>query len=104
MLFCEKCGGLLIPKQQGKKTVMYCPKCGFKSKDTETIETKETIKQGKDIEVIDKEQESNPLVDQECPKCGHDKAYFWEVQTRAGDEPATQFFKCEKCKHTWRKY
>jgi DNA-directed RNA polymerase subunit M len=100
MLFCPKCGGLLVPKD--KK--MHCPKCGFKSKETETTEIKEKVKQEKDVEVVEKETEAYPLVDQECPKCGHKKAYFWEIQTRAGDEPATQFFKCEKCKHTWRKY
>lgn len=103
MLFCKKCKGILIPKKQGSKTIMYCPKCGFKSKETENIETKEEIS-SKSLEVVDKEPETNPLVDQECPKCKHNKAYFWEVQTRAGDEAATQFFKCEKCKHTWRKY
>ena len=45
-----------------------------------------------------------PLTDEECPKCKHGKAYYWLVQTRAGDEPETRFFRCEKCKHTWRDY
>ena len=40
----------------------------------------------------------------ECPKCGHRTAYFWLVQTRAGDEPETKFLRCEKCGHTWRDY
>ncbi|MBI2108536.1 transcription factor S, partial [Candidatus Woesearchaeota archaeon] len=31
-------------------------------------------------------------------------AYFWLVQTRAGDEPETKFLRCEKCSHTWRDY
>ena len=43
-------------------------------------------------------------VDEECPKCGHNKAFFWEEQTRASDEPETSFFRCVKCKHTWREY
>ncbi|MEK6946569.1 MAG: transcription factor S, partial [Nanoarchaeota archaeon] len=34
----------------------------------------------------------------------HKTAYFWLVQTRAGDEPETKFLKCEKCGHTWRDY
>ena len=45
-----------------------------------------------------------PETDAECPRCHHKKAYFWEVQTRAADEPATKFLKCTKCKHTWRDY
>ena len=40
----------------------------------------------------------------ECPKCRHKKAYYWTVQTRAGDEAETKFLKCEKCSHTWRDY
>ncbi len=37
-----------------------------------------------------------------CPKCSHGAAYFMEVQTRSADEPATLFYRCEKCKHNWR--
>ncbi len=37
-----------------------------------------------------------------CPKCGHDKAQFIEMQIRSADEPMTQFFKCAKCKHDWK--
>ena len=56
------------------------------------------------VEVISEEKEVLPLVSAECTKCGHSMAYHWEIQTRAADEPATRFFKCEKCKHTWREY
>ena len=35
-------------------------------------------------------------------KCGGKEAYYWLIQTRSADEPPTQFFKCVKCKHTWR--
>jgi len=40
----------------------------------------------------------------ECPKCGNKEAYYWTVQTRAGDEAETKFLKCTRCKHTWRDY
>ena len=56
------------------------------------------------VQIEEDKDTAYPLVDKECPKCGNKKAYFWEIQTRASDEPATQFFKCEKCKHTWRHY
>lgn len=105
MLFCEKCGSILMPKKEGKKKVMACKKCGFKSKDFEKATLSErSNSQKKKVEVIEKEFEAHPLVDQECPKCKHKKAYFWTSQTRASDEPETKFFKCEKCKHTWRDY
>ena len=65
----------------------------------------EKNEQPKDLEVVDPTQlESLPLTAAECPKCGHKKAFFWLIQTRASDEPETKFMKCEKCKHIWRDY
>jgi len=62
-------------------------------------------KQEREIEVIEKtELETLPKTDAECDKCGHRTAFFWTVQTRAGDEPETKFLKCEKCGNTWRDY
>jgi DNA-directed RNA polymerase subunit M len=29
---------------------------------------------------------------------------WWMLQTRSADEATTQFFRCTKCKHTWRNY
>ena len=94
----------MLPKKESSKTVMSCS-CGYTNKKTEKIEIKEKIKEKKEIEPIEEEIEIYPLTDDvECSKCGHTKAYFWEVQTRASDEPATKFLKCEKCKHIWRDY
>jgi DNA-directed RNA polymerase subunit M len=55
---------------------------------------------------IIKEKETNvmPTVAETCPKCGNKEAYFWTSQTRAADEAETKFFRCIKCKHTWREY
>lgn len=94
----------MVPEKKGKKKVMVCS-CGYVDKKAEKVEIKEKVKKEKEIEAIEEEVEIYPLVeDIECPKCGHTKAYFWEVQTRASDEPATKFLKCEKCKHIWRDY
>ena len=40
--------------------------------------------------------------DTRCPACAHGVAYFYEVQTRSADEPATLFFRCVECGHQWR--
>lgn len=105
MQFCQKCGGILIPKKEGKKIIMMCPKCGFKTKEvTETKIEEKTKKEKKDIDVVDTEFEHLPTTEAECPKCGNKEAYYWMLQTRAGDEPETRFLKCTKCKHTWREY
>lgn len=106
-MFCPKCGSLLIPKKIGSKKVLACSSCSYKTSETKQTVIREEITQKKqpEVEVVEKEEvETLPLIEKECPKCGHKKAYFWTLQTRAGDEPETRFFKCEKCKHTWREY
>jgi|SRR3989338_7456670 len=102
-MFCPKCGSLLIPKKSGKKKVLKC-KCGYtKQEKLEDLKFTESI-QHKEIEVVETDFEAHPLMDVKCPKCKHDKAFYWTVQTRASDEPPTKFMKCESCKHIWRDY
>lgn len=93
----------MIPKKEKSKTVMSCS-CGYKSTDKDAGKISEKVEKTKALEVVEKDIEILPLVEEECPKCGHGKARFWTVQTRAGDEAETKFFRCEKCKHTWREY
>ena len=100
MKFCPKCGSILMTKN-GK---LACPRCNYKTTEKEEMVVREKIESTKAVDVIEKEIETLPLTDAECPKCHHKQAYFWEVQTRASDEPATKFMKCEKCKHIWRDY
>jgi transcription factor S len=102
MMFCPKCGSILMPKKDGKKTIVACA-CGYKSK-SEEVKFGEKVEKQKEVEVVHKEEEHLPLTKVECPKCGNLEAGFWEVQTRAADEPATKFLKCTKCKHIWRDY
>jgi len=93
----------MVPTKEG----LVCTNCGHK--EATKIEFKEEMKkkpksvaegaaEGKPIE------ETMPTVKIECPKCGHDEAYWYSQQTRAADEPETQFFICKKCNHKWRKY
>ena len=104
-MFCPKCGSILMPKKDGNKKLLVCS-CGYKTKEIGQATIKETvINKEKDVEVIEKgELETLPKTDATCSKCGHKTAYFWLVQTRAGDEPETKFLRCEKCEHTWRDY
>lgn len=37
-----------------------------------------------------------------CPKCGHPKAFFFQMQTRSADEPMTTFYRCAGCAHQWK--
>jgi DNA-directed RNA polymerase subunit M len=104
-MFCPKCGSVLLPKKEGSKKILVCS-CGYKTSKIEQPKITETLgKKGKEVEVIEKSKlEILPKVKVECEKCGHDTAFFWTAQTRAGDEPETKFLKCEKCNHIWRDY
>ena len=85
---------------------LACQACTYSSNKKERLVLKEKTHLDKrdDIEVISKRVETLPKTDESCPKCEHGTAYYWLVQTRAGDEAETRFFKCAKCEHTWRKY
>lgn len=104
-MFCPKCKAILMPQKKGRMTELKCG-CGYKSNKKENMVLKEEIKLSKkdQIEVIDKKADLLPKTKEDCPKCKNQNAYYWIVQTRAGDEAATRFFKCTKCNHTWREY
>jgi transcription factor S len=106
MEFC-KCGGLLVPKTGS--TMIECRMCGKKknAKSTKGLKLKtENVVKKNHIFVVEKKKnfEVLPTTDADCPECNHGRAHWWMLQTRAGDEPPTRFFKCEKCKHVWREY
>lgn len=113
MKFCPKCGTRLRLRQvKSEKEVMItylCDNCGYANKAGRTVTqpTAEELAMAAPIKVVgDKENKLNtlPTTKIECPKCGHDEASWWFLQTRSGDEPPTQFYRCVKCNHTWRSY
>jgi len=101
MEFCPKCGAVLIQKRKN----YGCARCNYSSKDKVKIATSEKIEEKKKIAVIsEKDTQILPIIAETCKRCGNNKAYFWTVQTRSGDEAETKFFKCTKCDFTWREY
>ncbi len=103
MLFCPKCGSLMLPARRGGNKITAC-KCGYSSKEI-TPSLKETIKKTfPNIGVASNEANLLPKTDAECPKCHHQTAFYWMMQTRAADEGETKFLKCESCNYTWRDY
>ncbi len=82
-----------------------CMSCGYKPKKTPKIQASEKLQNEEAIAVIKEDaDETYPVIDMKCQKCDHKKSYFWTKQTRAADESETKFYKCVKCKHTWREY
>jgi DNA-directed RNA polymerase subunit M len=114
MEFCPKCGKKLVAEKEGKKEMVWvCPKCGFRKKVESSggfvvpLVVKESEPFQESIAVIGREEQklrTLPTVRVECPKCGNNLAFVWQVQTRGSDESSTQFFRCTKCSFTFREY
>lgn len=116
MEFCPKCGSRLEPKKgkagRGATLVLACPKCGYRKRESsKKVEPKvaKVIQHNPQqlVAVIGKEEQKLrilPTVRIECPKCGNNLAYVWQVQTRGADESSTQFLRCTKCNYTFREY
>lgn len=110
MKFCPRCGTRLRLKQikNGENVVLslQCDRCGFTSPVEEPITKSEAGPPEDQIKVVGEEVDVKPLptTEAECPKCGNRDAFWWMLQTRGGDEPTTQFYRCTKCSHTWREY
>ncbi|MEM7819247.1 MAG: transcription factor S [Candidatus Aenigmatarchaeota archaeon] len=104
-IFCDKCHSIMVPTKKGKNIYLKCRKCGAeKRKDIKDIKIVEERKKIKGVTILEKDETPLPITDRVCPKCDNPKAYWWLQQTRSADEPPTQFFRCTKCKYTWREY
>ncbi|MCX8171204.1 MAG: transcription factor S [Candidatus Bathyarchaeota archaeon] len=111
--FCPNCGTRLVMKRKKdlKEAFLICQKCGYeKQMETPIFSPSRRVSEIKpedNIVVIgEKEQKLKtlPVITVECPKCGNNLAYVWQVQTRGADESSTQFFRCTRCSYTFREY
>jgi DNA-directed RNA polymerase subunit M len=102
--FCPKCKAILMPKKIEGKLITQCS-CGYIATNNSASISEKRIDAPK-IQggIADSDIETLPTTKEECPKCANTQAYYWLIQTRAGDEAETRFLKCTKCKHTWREY
>jgi DNA-directed RNA polymerase subunit M len=95
-----------MKSKDGKLT---CRKCGY-AEDISSAEKEQMKKiaymQENDILIVDDdiEIETKPTCSIKCPNCGHRIAEWWLRQLRSADESEVRFFRCIKCKYTWREY
>lgn len=101
MEFCPKCGSVLIQKKKN----FGCARCNYSSKEKIKLISSEKIEIKEEVAIVtEKDKQMLPIVGEKCKNCKNEKAYFWTIQTRSGDEAETKFFKCVKCEYTWREY
>ncbi|NWF94883.1 MAG: transcription factor S [Candidatus Thorarchaeota archaeon] len=107
MEFCDKCGAMMVPTTGEDGTrVLKCRSCG----STKSVQGAFTVSHRLEktphdkIVVVEDDGIPMPITKATCPKCNNTEAYYWTVQTRRSDEGATEFYRCTKCKTTWRNY
>ncbi len=102
MKFCPKCEVRLTKSDSG----LRCPKCDYTEGGTSTTKKVQEEPEVSEFNVLaeNEAKETLPTIKIDCEKCGHNEAVWWMLQTRSADEPTTQFYRCIKCKHTWRNY
>ena len=107
MQFCDKCGAMMVPvTEEDGSRALKCRSCGNTEKIGGHLTVSQNIEKTPRDKIILVEEDSIPMptIKAACPKCGNNIAYYWTLQTRRGDESATEFYRCTLCKHTWRNY
>ena len=106
MKFCPTCDVRL--KKNSSTLILTCPKCNYTeggSKEKKKLDTQEAES---DFLVVGENEGKEVLstIEIVCENkdCDSREAVWWMLQTRSADEPTTQFFRCTKCKTTWRNY
>lgn len=103
MQFCTKCKSMMFPKDGN----YLCRKCGniIPIKNNAQNFVSKAMIEDHEVVVLEGEQISGlPTTSAKCPECGNNTASWWLRQLRSADESETRFFKCTKCKFTWREY
>ncbi|CAK91290.1 unnamed protein product (macronuclear) [Paramecium tetraurelia] len=107
--FCPQCHFMLeLPEVMD---IIECNRCGYKCSITD-YQPKyiiSTIKMEPKSWLSNQPQESKlsdqshrAVIEQVCPKCSHEEAYFSTAQLRSADEGSTVFYECVKCQFRYQ--
>jgi DNA-directed RNA polymerase subunit M len=94
---------MMLPKGDN----YLCKKCGntIPIKNNAQNFVSKVMIEDREVVVLEGEQISGlPTTSAKCSECGNNTASWWLRQLRSADESETRFFKCTKCKFTWREY
>lgn len=93
--------------------ILVAKKHNCKADDIVIAESKYTdLEPTKWKDIMDKQEKTNAMLfetrqevatdDFTCPKCHQKKCTFYQLQTRAADEPMTTFVTCVNCGKRWK--
>ncbi|XP_013925728.1 PREDICTED: DNA-directed RNA polymerase III subunit RPC10 [Thamnophis sirtalis] len=106
LLFCPACGNVLVAEEGARCHRFACTTCPYVRNVTRKVTSRRypKLKEVDDVLGGAAAWENVDSTAEPCPKCGHPRAYFMQLQTRSADEPMTTFYKCcsAPCGHRWR--
>lgn len=105
--FCPFCSNILFVEENTKNQLQFtCSVCPvfFPVKRLISYRNYYKLKEIDDVLGGEEAWKNVDSTEERCPKCGHDRAYFMQLQTRSADEPMTTFYRCcnPECNHNWR--
>ena len=88
---------------EGQPIKFYCATCPYICAVKGTYRKVVPLARKKVDDVLGGEEawKNVDQTDASCPACGHDRAYFLQLQIRSADEPSTTFFRCTRCSKTY---
>lgn len=107
MQFCPTCSNfLLVANTGGGGFSFFCQTCPYVHAIVKRVSRKVVLPR-KVVDDVLGGEEAWKNVDQteaDCEKCGHNRAFYMQIQTRSADEPSTIFYKCSNfdCGHRWK--
>lgn len=99
---------MLLVEMEGMESGLryFCQTCPFIYDIKHTIRRRAKLQPKKVEDIFDDQkmwQNAQKTNSANCPSCHGSEAYFYEMQTRSADEPATVFYRCAKsgCNKVW---
>eukprot|EP00288_Rhodomonas_lens_P016282 CAMPEP_0177700416 /NCGR_PEP_ID=MMETSP0484_2-20121128/6082_1 /TAXON_ID=354590 /ORGANISM="Rhodomonas lens, Strain RHODO" /LENGTH=98 /DNA_ID=CAMNT_0019211613 /DNA_START=207 /DNA_END=503 /DNA_ORIENTATION=+ len=96
---------MVEPAAEGMR--FACKTCPYDYLINKALKKPVALEQKKVDDVLGDTFKNAPVTDVlgGCPKCGFNKAYYFELQIRSADEPATRFYMCasqNNCVNKWK--
>ncbi|KAJ8593084.1 hypothetical protein M405DRAFT_732069 [Rhizopogon salebrosus TDB-379] len=103
MLFCPTCSNLLIVSSETGYNKWACNTCAYEFPISKQMTSRSRMQRKEVDDVLGGEDtwrdaDSTAIT---CDKCGHARAYFYQLQIRSADEPMTTCI-CAGCAYQWR--